>query len=61
MEAENSLVTSKIQKKDETIKSLQSQVDFSREENESIKQISKEATEKITTLVNERFLCYLFL
>lgn len=54
MEAENSLVTSKIQKKDETIKSLQSQVDFSREENESIKQISKEATEKITTLVNER-------
>ena len=56
IEAENNVMTSKIQKKDETIKSLQSQVDFSREENKSIKQISKEATEKITKLVDERFL-----
>ena len=56
IKAENNVMTSKIQKKDETIKSLQSQVDFSREENKSIKQISKEATEKITKLVDERFL-----
>jgi len=54
IKAENNVMTSKIQKKDETIKSLQSQVDFSREENKSIKQISKEATEKITKLVDER-------
>ena len=56
IEAENNVMTSKIQNKDETIKSLQSQVDFSQEENKSIKQISKEATEKITKLVDERFL-----
>ena len=56
IKAENNVMTSKIQKKDETIKSLQSQVDFSQEENKSIKQISKEATEKITKLVDERFL-----
>ena len=55
MKVEHNAVTSIMQKKDETIKSLQSEIDFSREENKTIKEMTTEATEKITQLVNERF------
>ena len=55
MKVEHNADTSIMQKKDETIKSLQSEIDFSREENKTIKEMTTEATEKITQLVNERF------